>query len=618
MSNIYFKNIKIKNFMSYEEADIKLNKNGYVLVNGVNNNPVDNAKSNGCGKSTIFNAIVWAFTGETTSGAKDVANVFLTGETSSQISFNVGKDEYDIIRTKNPSNLKVFINGEDKSGKGIRDTEKLLAEYLPDITKSLLNSVIILGQGLPQKFTNNSPSGRKEVLEKLSKSDFMISDIKQRVDNRKKELDAKLRELEDSLLINTNTKQMLISEVDNLMLELKKMTVELEDELRDRIFKYEEEIQFNRNSYNKEIKDKEICEKEIESYQNNLNNIYADKEKLKQELELENIEELKSIVNEVFIDIKNKNAEIRKLDNVKDTCPTCGQKLPDVHKIDTTELKEEVNLLQEDYNTHKFNLDKSIDKNNTISLEFEDRYYDKLNQAKKDLDESKSKLKQIEKNIDLSNTAIHTNETSMAKIRYQLENIEKNKKTLQEEVDLKKTKLKEITKKESVIYNDIEKLQKNISVNKKMSTIISRDFRGYLLTNVIEFINTKCKEYSMDIFETDNFEFALDGNNITIKYDNKEYELLSGGEKQKIDVIMQLSIRDMLCSYLNFSSNILVLDEITDSLDIIGANKVFNLISSKLNDVEAVYIISHHEDFDIPMDDEIRIVKGEDRISRIV
>ena len=74
----------------------------------------------------------------------------------------------------------------------------------------------------------------------------------------------------------------------------------------------------------------------------------------------------------------------------------------------------------------------------------------------------------------------------------------------------------------------------------------------------------------------------------------------------------------MLCKYLNFSSNILVLDEITDNLDSIGCQKVFNLISSKLTDIENVYIISHHSDLQLPIDKELIIEKGVDGISRIV
>ena len=75
----------------------------------------------------------------------------------------------------------------------------------------------------------------------------------------------------------------------------------------------------------------------------------------------------------------------------------------------------------------------------------------------------------------------------------------------------------------------------------------------------------------------------------------------------------------MLCTFLDFSSNILVLDEITDALDTTGVSKIFNLINSNLYDVEAVYIISHHVDeLEIPADDEILIIKGDDKISRIV
>ena len=32
-------------------------------------------------------------------------------------------------------------------------------------------------------------------------------------------------------------------------------------------------------------------------------------------------------------------AEIKKLESIKDICPTCGQKLPHVHVSDTTDLR---------------------------------------------------------------------------------------------------------------------------------------------------------------------------------------------------------------------------------------------------------------------------------------
>ena len=126
------------------------------------------------------------------------------------------------------------------------------------------------------------------------------------------------------------------------------------------------------------------------------------------------------------------------------------------------------------------------------------------------------------------------------------------------------------------------------------------------------------KQYCSQVFNTDLIEFKLDGNNISISYNNKEYEMLSGGEKQKIDLIVQFSIRDMLCKYLNFSCNILVLDEIFDNIDSVGCDKVIELISNKLQEVSSVYIISHHaEELEIPVDNYITVVKGLDGVSYV-
>ena len=149
-------------------------------------------------------AICYALTGETIRGVKDVVNMFREGGTAVELTFTVDTDEYTIIRYKDhkkfKTDLKIFVNGQDKSGKGIRDSQKLLESYLPDLTSSLVGSVILLGQGLPQRFTNNTPAGRKEVLEKLSKSDFMIDDLKHRLTERKIYLNSELRKAEDNLL----------------------------------------------------------------------------------------------------------------------------------------------------------------------------------------------------------------------------------------------------------------------------------------------------------------------------------------------------------------------------------------------------------------------------------
>ena len=280
--DIKFKKIHIENFMSIGEADIDLSDRAFTLIEGVNNNENDNARSNGSGKSSIFEALVWVLTGTTMRGNKDIVNYNGTDGALVKLELIIDNNSYCIIRTKEHSkyktNLFIEINGVDKSGKGVRDTEKLLSEYLPDLTGSLIGSVIVLGQGLPQKFTNNSPSGRKEVLEKLFKSDFMIQDLKDRISTRKGELNEELRKVQDSKLVAltklesiidtinlNNTKLKQLQEQNNLEVEadvLHKEILEVEErqiQLKDEIDTYT----IKRDEANTKISSSKIRKAEI-------------------------------------------------------------------------------------------------------------------------------------------------------------------------------------------------------------------------------------------------------------------------------------------------------------------------------------------------------------------
>lgn len=111
----------------------------------------------------------------------------------------------------------------------------------------------------------------------------------------------------------------------------------------------------------------------------------------------------------------------------------------------------------------------------------------------------------------------------------------------------------------------------------------------------------------------------MDGNNLNITYCNKIFDGLSGGEKTRVDLIIQFAIRNLLISYLNFNSNILVLDEITDFLDITSCKAVMSLIEQELQTIESVFIISHHaNDLELAIDTEIHVYKDNDGISTII
>lgn len=618
---INFSSVKLHNFLSFGDAEITLKDAGFVLVSGVNNNSSDLARSNGSGKSSIWEGISWALTGETIRGCKQVVNKYTEDGCYVEIIFSVDNNEYKVIRYKDYSNigtnLKIFINNEDKSGKGIRDTEKLLNQYLPDLTPSLIGSVIILGQGLPQRFTNNTPSGRKEILEKLSKSDFMIEDIKNKLFTRKSALNTDIRNLEDSNLSLTSKKDVSQKSLDKLISNL--------NELQDPKLIDISSI----------IKEKDSLEESLASVDNQsltfseeINKLNVDKSNIMtlQNNEYESIrDKYKELINNLNIqkislssEISNLEKEIKKLKSVKDVCPTCGQKLPDVHIVDTRDMETDLQSKQEYFKIVVADYDIKVKEQNEELNKSKQKYQDNLNKIDLDLSNLNKSNRELDSNKINYQNKIRELEKQIEKHNFLLEAYDNKKKELEDSIQETKDTIKTLD--DQILYYNIEKDTKNLHLDvvNKMMTIATRDFRGFLLSELINYISVRAKEYSQEIFETDKIDFKLDGNNIYIGYNDKEYENLSGGEKQKVDLIVQFSIRDLLTKYLNFSSNILVLDEVFDNLDSIGCQKVINLISTKLSDIESIFIITHHnQELDIPADREIVVVKNQNGISEI-
>ena len=619
--NVVFNKIMLHNFLSFGDAEIELNNRGYVFVQGVNENPNDNSLSNGAGKSSIWDAISYALTGVTIRGTKDVVNIHTDDGAFVALDMDVDGKNFKILRSKNHSkyktNLLIYIDGKNVSGKGIRDSDALLQQYLPDLTASLLGSVIILGQGLPQRFTNNTPSGRKEVLEKLSKSDFMIEDLKNRIAKRKQQLSQKIREEEDKILSLQSEKTIYEKQLKSNQDLLNTMSP---PEAYDNAI---EELQTKLNNIEKSVQELEIEISGTSSKQSDLlvnyNSIISEQNAELQQVDIKYSSELKEL-NDAKSDNTSKGyalkQEITKIEAIKDVCPTCGQKLPNVSKPDTSKMREEMLLYAntvKELNVKISNVEAKVKaEKTTISLNFKVRQ-NALSTEMQNIKVTVDKLNTSMRDLLKEKTATSTRLVELKGYKEQYN----NKKAIYEaNIKDAEQKIKEIQ--EKLLYNNTkEVLTEHSKIIDKFDTIIKRDFRGYLLSNVISFIDAKAKEYSQYIFETDKISFVLDGNNINISYDGKEYDNLSGGERQKVDIIIQLSIRDMLCKYLNFSSNILVLDEIVDFLDATGCDKIMNLINTRLNDINSIYFISHHTDLGFSYDSVLTVVKDVNGISSI-
>lgn len=622
--NIHFKKVRLFNFLSFGDSEVILDEGGYILVRGENNNVDDLATSNGSGKSSIWEGIAWALTGETIRGTKNIVNLNSDGGAFVELEFDIDNNNYRILRSKDhkeyKTNLKIYINGKDKSGKGIRDSEKLLSEYLPDLTSSLIGSVIILGQGLPQRFSNNTPSGRKEVLEKLSKSDFMIADLKDRISNRKKVLSDNLRKYEDNILQLSTKKSM----VENSIEGYKQKLEELEDisDIQEKLDNMRAELSRIQNEESKVSKELILHNNTLDEYSKQLfdiNSAYMEFiSSLNDSNEYKNILEIKDTMQKKTFELNSKKNELIKMQNISDVCPTCGQKLVGVEKPDTTVIENEISELQLTLNKLIIEEQKLNKIYHDIKSSREDEYVSNKKIVENNINIEKSEIDKLTKIIKDYDYSINELTPQINNLYIQICSSSNTVEELKSNINKSESDLVDFTEKIQYNINMKENTDKKLSIVNKMNTIITRDFRGYLLQNSIEFIDRKSKEYSKEVFDTDKLDFKLDGNSISISYDGKEYENLSGGEKQKVDLIVQLSLRDMLCKHLNFSSNIIVLDELFDNLDSVGCQRVLNLIATKLNDVESIFIVTHHSDIAIPVDKELVVIKDTNKISKVM
>lgn len=620
---INFKKVILHNFGSYQQAEVDLQDKGFCLVVGKNNYVADNSISNGTGKSTIWSAISYTICGELPNGVhSNLKNINISEdqECYTSVEFSINENDYKITRWISPkSALEIIKNKENISGKTFRESEKKLAEVLPNLTPELISSTIILSQGMPNKLSSFSPSGRKELLEKLTKSNFMIEEIKQKVTERLDTLSKKLRSFEDSLLLNKNQLNLNKNQYIALNEDLKKLSELNYDEQLKILGSQKLELETKINEIQKNIEFKETTAQQLSK---NTISLLEEKSKVANQEQAaynEAFQKAITLKSEITSNIKQLENEIFRLKSIKDTCPTCGQKIPGVIKPDTSKQETELVKIKSQLVDINSKIEKYNNNHITYTKQINESFDTDINKAKTEESSIKNEIYQLKYTL---NNYINSQNTLLSNItRYQVEKDNLTQKITNLKNNIEKLDYS-IHQQENLIKITLDNkldIEAHLAVVKKIDTLIKRDFRGYLLENIIKYLDKKVKDFSKIVFNTDQLSIYIDGNNLNISFCGKQFDNLSGGEKQKVDLILQFAIRDLLNKYFNINSNIIVLDEITDFLDKQGTNSIMKLLEKELNTIESVFIISHHQDeFNLPIDSEINIIKGTDGISRIV
>ena len=550
MLQLNFKKITLHNFGSYHNTEIDLQNKGFCLVSGINNCPKDNASSNGSGKSFIWSGICYALTGETVGGlSKNLKNINVDEpDMFVKLEFSTDGNEFIITRGQTGfKTLSVIKNGTDISGKTYTESLDKLTEELPELTRDLIASTIIVGQGMPNKFSSFTPSGRKELLEKLTKSDYMIEDMKTRVTKRLETLRIQLREYDDSLLINRTQLATAQNNLNNTNDQTNK-TVKPD---------YDRAIAESEHRYSEIIKDRDNAKKELADEEQKLEDVNkvlleANNNKAAQLAQLnENYHTSREVIatNKINIEaqIKILQTEITRLESIKDVCPTCGQKLVGVEKPDTSKQRAElVKLTKELEEFIKPELADKDTKYQNYLKQIEETTKDSIINSTNAVNESKRIINNLKNNRnDFDYRATLENE-NLIKLKYDKENWDKWFDNLKKTAAGYEAEIERINKAIAAAEAGKTDISAHLAVVKKMETLIKRDFRGYLLANIIAYIDQKAKEYSETVFGTKELDIYIDGNNLDISYCSKMIDNLSGGEKTRVDLILQLTIRQML------------------------------------------------------------------------
>lgn len=560
---IQFEKISIKNFMSVGNAPIDIDYTSHETT-------IITA-SNGAGKSSIMlDSITFALFGKPYRNINkaQLINSVNQKECMVELWFKVNKIDYRIKRGIKPNIFEIYK--DDKllnQDAAARDYQKLLEQGILKMNYRTFTQVVIMGSG------NYIPFMRLPLIQRRE----FIEDI----------LDIKIFSIMNQLL-----KQKIVDNKD----EMKDLDSSIKA-IKEKIKMQEEFIGTLESSRTEQI---EEYKKSIDSLMSEIdeaNNKIIDLEKIEGKI-TSNIEIQKPKNTEyknIKIAIESTQSAIRKLIKEKDTitsmedCPTCRQSVEDSHKeimisFFETKISQEESLI--------------ADSNTKL---------DDLAQIVKNLAENQTALFDLNSKIGEINSTITAANRIIVKYNQEIENLQNNSTS----VDTERDKLKLLAK--DILFKSTAKTNLNEqSFYYDVAAALLKDtgIKTKIIKQYLPMMNSLINKFlhQLDFFVS----FNLDDNfNEVVKSRHRDtftYESFSEGEKQRLDLALLFTFREISRMKNSLHCNLLLLDETLDaSLDVAGVDNFFNILDTieKSN----VFVISHREGMGEKFDKHIHLAK---------